>query len=305
MKVLTIIVTYNGEKWIQDVVDCLSSSTIKTDVFIIDNNSTNSDYLNNLHDLVFKITYNDSNLGFGRANNIGLKYALENNYDYVFLLNQDCYVQSNTIEKLVRLHGMNKNFGILSPIHLNGEGTKLDFKFSMYLSKFLNLDILSDFFLNRSKTLIRTNFVNAAAWLISKKCLEVVGGFDPMFFHYGEDENYCQRLIFHGFKIGVVIDCFVFHDRNQSYKRKDKYFDYDLYDRVIKVELGDLNINFINAYRNEKNIIIKKILISFIFLRFMKAINLIKLLFLLKLKKKPILFSRKINESPGFNYLNE
>ncbi len=43
------------------------------------------------------------------------------------------------------------------------------------------------------------NFISAAAWLLPINTLKMIGGFDPIFFHYGEDENYCQRIKYHNY----------------------------------------------------------------------------------------------------------
>lgn len=58
-------------------------------------------------------------------------------------------------------------------------------------------------------------FVNAAVWLLPRKTLQKVGGFDPIFFHYGEDKNYAQRLIYHGLKTIVVPEARAVHDRRE------------------------------------------------------------------------------------------
>ena len=60
---------------------------------------------------------------------------------------------------------------------------------------------------------VRSEFVNAAAWLVTADCLRKAGGFDPIFFHYGEDDNYAQRVIHWGFGIGVLTCATIRHDR--------------------------------------------------------------------------------------------
>lgn len=56
--------------------------------------------------------------------------------------------------------------------------------------------------------------VNAAAWLVSAACIKKVGGFDRLLFtHYGEDDNYCQRLEYHGFELIVNSQAIIYHDR--------------------------------------------------------------------------------------------
>src|SRR5690606_10797046 len=46
-----------------------------------------------------------------------------------------------------------------------------------------------------------------------RNTLRVVGGFNPTFFHYGEDDNYCQRVKYFDLKIGVVPSAIIYHDR--------------------------------------------------------------------------------------------
>ena len=69
------------------------------------------------------------NLGFGRANNIGLKWALENDANFVFLNNQDAWVKPETIGGVISVSQSNPEYGILSPVHLNEAGDRLDHEF--------------------------------------------------------------------------------------------------------------------------------------------------------------------------------
>jgi GT2 family glycosyltransferase len=124
----------------------------------------------------------------------------------------------------------NPQLGIVSPIHLNGKGKAIDLYFSKYLGESDTKGFLTNIILKSVpfRPYIKTNFVNAAAWLISRECIIKTGGFDPIFFHYGEDRNYSQRVLFWGFEIGIVTRAFIFHDReerilrNQYKKQPDK-----------------------------------------------------------------------------------
>ena len=57
--------------------------------------------------------------------------------------------------------------------------------------------MISDFYLNAVKSYYEISFLNAAHWFIPKDTVEVVGGFNPYFFHYGEDNEYVNRLLFY------------------------------------------------------------------------------------------------------------
>lgn len=217
MKVLAIIVLYNAEKndWIYKCLNSLAKSTLTCDIIAIDNLSTDKTCNIVEEDFPFvKLIKNEENLGFGQANNIGLKKVIDEDYDYAFLLNQDAWVEPDTIEKLVKQAELNPDYGIISPLHLNGVGDKLDYIFSLYIAPQNCKNLFSDFTLHREMDKIYENYmVCAACWLVSKKCINRVGGFSPTFFHYAEDDNYCHRLHFKNLKIGVYPFAKIFHDR--------------------------------------------------------------------------------------------
>lgn len=214
MTVYVIVVLFNGAKWIDKCFNSLLKSQLNLKIIAVDNASTD-DSVQLLKSKYPSVNLVESkvNLGFGKANNIGLKIALEKSCDYVFLLNQDAWVQPETIKLLIENHLQNKEYGILSPVHLNGSGTSLDVNFAKYMEEEVTPGFLSDTYFANQKSLYQTAYVNAAAWLISKKCLEMVGGFDPVFPHYGEDNDYLKRVSYFGLKTGVVTEAKVYHDR--------------------------------------------------------------------------------------------
>lgn len=220
MKVCTIIVSYNFENWVHTCLVSLRNSSVKTTVLVIDNNSkdrTCEIIINEYPEVI--LMQNKENLGFGRANNIGFRYALERGFDYVFLLNQDAWVEENTLEKLIETSKNNPEFGIISPIHLNGTGEKTDFGFSEYTGVKSREDAK-----NVQAHLTPCSFINAAAWLIPASVVKKTGGFAPLFPHYGEDVNYSQRVRKQGLNIGFVKDAFVYHDRESRVIGREKFF---------------------------------------------------------------------------------
>ncbi len=187
------------------------------------------------------------NLGFGQGNNKGISYALNNGAEHVFLLNQDAYLVDDCLESLISLQQKKQEYGILSPIHVNKEVDRIDAKFLSFIHRDKQAcQFLSDAVLDSEiKEVYDAPFLNAAGWLLSRECLMKVGGFDPIFFHYGEDRNYCQRVLYHGFAIGFVPDTFMIHDREDRPDPKVKKFSqiyYDRKERLMKVQYADLNL---------------------------------------------------------------
>jgi len=147
-------------------------------------------------------------------------------------------------------------------------------------------------------------FVNAVAWLISRECLETIGGFDPLFFHYGEDDNYSQRVIYHGFKIGVLLKVFVIHDRATRVRTKPKVFSAQYYTEVEK----NYKVRFANILLdNDIELKLKKLKTTVFKLRlkgkFKRAGLLRRELLLLKDLKPLIKKSREVNKKTGAHYL--
>ena len=87
MKVLVIIVSYNFERWIDRCLNSLRHSEYPIDVLVIDNGSKDQTIQRIKNDFPeIRLIESPENLGFGKANNIGMKIALEEGYQYVFLL---------------------------------------------------------------------------------------------------------------------------------------------------------------------------------------------------------------------------
>ncbi|MDR0303462.1 MAG: glycosyltransferase family 2 protein [Chitinispirillales bacterium] len=213
-----IVVTYNGKKeWYDKCFSSLLTSSIPLEIIVVDNKSTDDtiDYISRNFQQI-KIIQNDENVGFAKANNIGLNIAYNDNKDYFFLLNQDAWVEHNTLEILITVAEKKQEFGIFSPIHLTGSKSGFDKNFRNYFHyNSTTICAYECLYLKYQQPILYESFfVNAAAWLITRKCVEIVGGFDTiMFKHYGEDNNYCQRVIYHKLKIGIVPTTTICHDR--------------------------------------------------------------------------------------------
>jgi GT2 family glycosyltransferase len=226
-KVCTVIVTYNGGQWIQKCLDHLLASSIPSEIIVVDNFSTDETLsVLDLYSSKIILIKSAKNLGFGGGNNKGIKEALQRKASYIFLLNQDAYVESNCIESLV--HSLKKypGFGIMSPLQLNSSATGLDHAFKKYVSKYIpqgQENYLSAFRKQESNCVpLTVRFANAAAWMLPYEALSQVGYFHPAFIHYGEDNHYSSRMQYHGYKIGIDCNAAVVHDRQEATGEPDK-----------------------------------------------------------------------------------
>jgi GT2 family glycosyltransferase len=213
-KVSVVVVTYNALRWVQKCFGSLKSSDYPVDIVVVDNASTDDtvQYIRS-HFPEACLKEADRNLGFGLANNLGMELARSRGADYIFLLNQDAWVQPSTIGQLLMGFALHSDTSILSPIHLNGDGNELDLYFKIYMKQGGHpFDLHHP---SSGPRYMDLPFVNAAAWLLPTELLKKVGGFDPIFFHYGEDRHYSARVLFHGGHIRVDTHSFICHDRQE------------------------------------------------------------------------------------------
>lgn len=212
-KVLAIVVTFNAMAWIDKCLESLKASEGKVDILVIDNCSLDGtdEYVKDRYPEVEFID-NGENLGFGAANNTGLRLALERGYDFVYLMNQDAWVARDGISALVK--SWKPEYGVLSPVQTDGKGRKMDRRFSKKCGKYLKKA-------PKGTEIVEVPFVMAAHWLVSRSAIETVGGFSPAFRLYGEDDNWLDRLHYHGLKCGVVPSVKGVHDRAQRKETKE------------------------------------------------------------------------------------
>lgn len=239
-KVFVIIVTYNGSRWVDKCFSSLMNSSHPVEVIVVDNNSSDDTVaaIRGKFPQVVVIE-NAHNAGFGGANNQAIKIALEQGADYALLLNQDAWIEHDTVACLIESFEKSEGYGILSPLHYTGEGTRLDSAFRGYVSKSHDIDQL---IIAGTHQVYDSGFINAAAWMVSRECLEKVGGFGYLFRQYGEDRDYVQRALFYGMKIGFTTSTKIYHDR------PDQRFDFSSADKIIwyysigsRVRLSDIN----------------------------------------------------------------
>ncbi|MBQ6964911.1 MAG: glycosyltransferase family 2 protein [Bacteroidaceae bacterium] len=211
-------------RWIERCLQCIRQSTVPVVPVVVDNASVDAtrDYVPSHFSEVVWLPQ-EKNLGFGQGNNIGIRYAMEHEADYVLLLNQDAYLQPTAVEEMLKIaDGRN----LVSPLHLNGDGSRLDTMFKASLCRAEN-SLLDDLLFGGAVSpLYVVGEVCAACWFMPINMLKEIGGFNPLFFQYGEDNNYYTRLVYHNRQVLVAAKARVFHDRRihgnvQLYNKKE------------------------------------------------------------------------------------
>lgn len=239
--ILSIIVSYNFMPWIDKCLPTLLQGTQTSDVLVVDNASSDDTIVTIRKQYPqVRVIQNNHNLGFGAANNMGMRIALTEGYDGILLINQDAWLTPDALQQLVEVSSLHPECGIVSPIHMTGDGSKLDAGFATYIN---NEALKTD---NSQYSIACCQFINAALWYIPTSVIRKVGLFAPLFYHYGEDKDYVNRLHYLGYQIGYVPTAIGYHDR------AERPFNRALFLRTEKVyhlsEYANINYHFAKAF---------------------------------------------------------
>lgn len=225
-KVDIIIPVYNAPDWTKLCIYSLFKNTendLINNVYLINDCSDliTTNCLNNLSKKYKKIRIieNKENLGFIKSVNLGFSKVKA---DYVLLLNTDCIITKNTINKLINHIENNDKIGLICPISSNAANLSLDLFEGFTFSQMNNL---------LEKKFLGKNFdactVVGNCLLISKKCLDKTGYFDEIYgMGYGDETDYQFKAMSLGFEAKVAIDTYVFHKSEVSFgiskEKKDR-----------------------------------------------------------------------------------
>ena len=256
MKIFAVIVTYNAmrRQWIDHCLESLRQSTISITPVVVDNLSTDGTRTHvpsHYPDAVWMPQ--TVNLGFGQANNLGIAYALNHHADYVLLLNQDATISPNAVKDMI---AADDHKSIISPLHLNGSGTMLDRSFRFSISQMPD-EFFDDIIVrHKAASSYTAHEICAACWFIPAHILRAIGGFNPLFFHYGEDNNYYQRLTFHNYHVTLVPSAHMCHDR-QEHGNITVYNHRHLH-RDLLLIFGNINHGFAKCMRRYLSLIFRQ-----------------------------------------------
>jgi hypothetical protein len=218
-QVYVVLVNWNHPK---DTLECISS--LKESIYpnlkiiVVDNGSTDdSAVLLSKYEKEIILLKNADNLGFTGGNNVGMRYALTHQADYVFLLNNDTVVAKNCISELIQAAESHIEVGVVSPkILLYDHPEVIWFAGDTFNKYFLRKstghgDNIREFSQQREIA-----FSTGCAMLIKRNVLEDVGLLCEDYFAVAEDWDYCLRVAEKGYKILYAPQALVWHKVSAS-----------------------------------------------------------------------------------------
>ncbi len=230
--VFLLILNFNSGSVTTECLESVKQLDVRgvdLNVVVVDNASTDNSLLsiNELTSSRVKVIKNQANLGFAGGNNVGIRYALENDADWVFLLNQDTEIAKKALVRLIEAAQKDKKAGILSPKIYFSEGYEFHreryskeergkvfwyagglMDWQNVISQHRGVDEVDR---GQYDQVEETEFVSGCAMLIKREVLEKIRGFDEKYFLYYEDADFCQRANQAGFKLLFVPQAKVWH----------------------------------------------------------------------------------------------
>lgn len=245
IKLSVIIVNYNGISFLEECFNSLENNLIgiSYEIIVVDNDSQDEscNFIKN-HFPKVKLIESNQNLGFGKANNLGVQNAIG---ETILLLNNDTILLDNLLPAIETLYSK-PEIGIVAINMLDANKNFLS-AVGRFPSPFKLIKIS---FLNDNRKVFKTGIFNEVLYevdwvsgsfmLLKKADFEAVNGFDSDYFMYIEDVDLCKKLEKIGKKCVFRADLNYIHFVGFNKSREIKLIEgYKLY--------SDKHFNFFNS----------------------------------------------------------
>ncbi len=235
--VSVIIVSWNVEHLLTDCLRAIFSPEVSDDlrieVTVVDNASTDNSAVVASSFASVKVIGSETNMGYGRANNLGMSTALGR---YLLVLNPDTVPQADALKLLIDFADRHSRAGIVAPRLLNPDSSvqASAFHFPTLLMSVIDLFPLPGIVPGRIRQWLAGSALNGrypkesmdapfrmdhplgACMLLRREAYEQVGGFDPNLFMYSEEIDLAMRYKQRGWERWQLPAARVIHLGGQS-----------------------------------------------------------------------------------------
>lgn len=217
---LVSIVSTNDGRWLEDCLDSLVNIGAHVDVTLVANacdDNTEEICAQSLLDVTILRT--DTRRGFAECNNLCLNKALDEGYEYIFLLNPDTQVHSDSINYILNFLRARPEVGIVGSIQIKyGDDT-----WSL-LNDWSRLTLDHAATLGEQEqresgfTWIEHDYVQGAAMMLRLSLVRRIGLLDPVYRTFYEETDICRRCLLAGHKVAILLDSKVQHFGGGNWK---------------------------------------------------------------------------------------
>ena len=225
-KTCVISVSYRGSADTAACVRSLHASAVPVRIVVIDTTPHDQELRSALKSVSdVKLIHASSNIGYGRACNLGIEWALINtSCDFFLIMNNDAVVLPETIGFLEAAMESYPRIGIIAPriACLNNPdalwygGGEIDWRRASAFTPGFNAAADAPLAMKERDV----TFASGCALFIRRSIAERLGGFDPRFFLYEEDVEFCLRALEDGIPIRYLPRSLVLH-RAQGSSREN------------------------------------------------------------------------------------
>lgn len=152
------------------------------------------------------------NVGYAGGNNAGFKKALNDKADYILVVNPDVRLPADAIHVYMEIMSSNINVGAINSIQVGVDGVTIDSAFRTGVLGSLVVDGVS-YKNGLLPDVLDVDLLFGAALFLRSSAIRRVGGFDPLYFAYGEEIDLCRRFKLHGYSLVVTCRSPVVHLR--------------------------------------------------------------------------------------------
>jgi GT2 family glycosyltransferase len=223
--VAIILVNWNSFDVTNDCIHSLKElQYLNFAIIVVDNGSADGSgqKLQQAHEGI-TVLYADKNLGFTGGNNMGLRYALANNFEYAMMLNNDTFVEPDFLTHLINYISTHPETGAIQPrIHFNHDRTLL-WNGGSYFNRWVGFTYTSGE--NRvpaqsHMTIKPVDWVTGCAFLVRSSVLRKTGLLAENMFIYSEDADLSFRIKELGYDLMYIPDSVIYHIAGVSNKSK-------------------------------------------------------------------------------------
>ena len=188
-----VVVTYNRKELLCECIEALLNQDYKNiNIILVDNASTDgtekhiNKYLKNKNIYYFNT---GENIGGAGGFNYGIKKAYEIGCDYIWLMDDDCIVKNDSLNKLLDADlELNGDYGFLSSKVLWTDNSVCQMNIQKYTKDCKeNIDLFN-------KGIIKTYYATFVSFFIKKEVVKNVGLPIKEFFIWGDDVEYSNRI---------------------------------------------------------------------------------------------------------------
>ena len=226
-KVALILINWNSYDYTDQCICSIKGISYPYyDIIVVDNDSMDDSgkRLKVTHPEIILIEAG-SNLGFAGGNNLGMRYATDNGYPFIALLNNDTLVTEDFLTSLVRYLREHPETGAVQPRIFFEHDRSLLWNGGSYYHRWVGFTYSARFNKTSNSTTEKTR---VADWLTGccivtrAEVIKKAGLLDERFFMYYEDVDYSFRIRKAGYNLVYVPESVIFHVAGGSGRLKKK-----------------------------------------------------------------------------------